>query len=138
MTPLERTRPCPTCGTPTAQVLEPVAAGAQWRCKAGGHVVQVYTHDDMRELLQTVAERFPRPAQPPPPSIEGVRVFVETLEGEEGELDEPFLREHVECARALPTPGKPLLRRVQGLPAPFNTVSYGKVLRVERNPHPDE
>jgi hypothetical protein len=60
-------------------------------------------------------------------------VFLEHASGEM-ELDKRFVDQHVELMRALPEVGKPVYTRVPGVPAPFNTLPYGKVVRIECTP----
>lgn len=106
--------------------------GAGWKCASGEHYAQVYTPEDMLSLLQEFGQRIPQVPSPRAPSIENVRVYIEgTKEHPEVELDAQFVRMHTELTGALPVVGKPLSRRVDGIPYPFNVFTYGKVLRIE-------
>ncbi len=130
-----RDRQCPQCGKPTSQTLETTPEGAGWVCRAAGdgHLTDTYSPDDMLSLLHTVASKLPKQEEKPRPSTEGLRVFLEHANGEM-ELDKQFVDLHVELTRALPEVGKPMITRVRGLPAPLNTLPYGKVVRIECTP----
>ncbi len=128
-----RQRGCFVCGTTTTQTLKPSPEGAAWFCANGEHVAQVYTPENMMSLLHTVASKLPKQEEKPRPSTAGLRVFLEHANGEM-ELDKQFVDLHVELTRALPEVGKPMITRVRGLPAPLNTLPYGKVVRIECTP----
>lgn len=108
------------------------SSGSAWVCIGGQHEAQSYSPDDMRSLLVAVANKLPKKEEKPCPSTEGLRVFLEHEKGEQ-ELAKQFIDLHVALTRALPEVGKPMMTRVAGLPAPFNTLPYGKVVRIECN-----
>lgn len=116
----------------TQQKLSPTRDGASWYCLDGQHDGDSYTKQQMHERLEAMAAKLPpRPPVVVPP-LQGVRVFVEgaSPNAPERELDPQFIRMHAEALGALPEVGKPLSRAVSNLPAPFNIITYGKVVRV--------
>ncbi len=137
MMELRRTRFCAICNKQTAQKLSPNRDGATWRCVDGDHDGDHYTQQQMYAALEKVAAKLPPSPRIVAPATRGVRVFVESHSGAESELDAQFVRMHAETTGELPVVGKPLSRRVGSLPAPFNIITYGKVVRIEcPNPSP--
>lgn len=125
-----RDRLCPVCDKTTQQQFTPTANGCGWRCEHG-HMATSYSKDQMLEHLSNVSKLINYKPPAHVPSCDHIRVYITTAQGEEAELDHQFVKEHCAVTGTLPKEGQPLLRRMPGIPSPFNILSYSKVRRIE-------